>query len=108
MVNDDWALMPVDQQAKFDDGKPIPTLVPREIIYEIERVRRHGVEKYKDPENWKKVEPERYWQALIRHVLAAWYNYKARDVESGLLHLSHIACNAAFLLEMIKEGENEH
>ena len=43
---------------------------------------------------------------LYGRVFAAWNDYKAVDPESGFLHLSHIACNCAFLLEMIaKDGE---
>lgn len=94
-----------DQEAKADDGKPILSLVPKQIIYEIEKVRRYGVEKYKDPDNWKRVEIERYHQALLRHTLAVWDDIYARDKESGLLHLSHIATNVAFMLEMMKDKE---
>ena len=91
------------QEAKADSGKPLLSLVPTEIIYEIEKVRRYGVEKYKDPDNWRRVELERYHQALLRHTLAVWNDITARDEESGLLHLSHIATNIAFLLELMKE-----
>ena len=91
------------QEAKADSGKPLLSLVPTEIIYEIEKVRRYGVEKYKDPDNWRRVELERYHQALLRHTLAVWNDFTARDEESGLLHLSHIATNIAFLLELMKE-----
>jgi hypothetical protein len=91
------------ETAKYDAGKPTLSLVPKEIIYEIEKVRSFGVKKYKDPDNWKKVEVERYHQALLRHTLAVWNDIKARDKESGLLHLSHIATNIAFILELIKE-----
>ena len=94
-----------DQEAKADDGKPILSLVPKEIIYEIEKTRRYGVGKYKDPDNWKRVEIERYHQALLRHTLAVWDDIQARDKESGLLHLSHIATNVAFLLELMKDKE---
>ena len=94
-----------NQDAKADGGKPILSLVPKEIIYEIEKVRSFGVKKYKDPDNWKKVEMERYHQALLRHTLAVWEDINARDKESGLLHLSHIATNVAFLLEMMKDKE---
>lgn len=94
-----------DQQAKADSGKPNLSLVPKEIIYEIEKVRSFGVKKYKEPDNWKKVEIERYHQALLRHTLAIWEDINARDGESGLLHLSHIACNVAFILELMKEKE---
>ena len=94
-----------DQQAKADSGKPNLSLVPKEIIYEIEKVRAFGVQKYKEPDNWKKVELERYHQALLRHTLAIWEDVNARDKESGLLHLSHIATNVAFILELIKESD---
>ena len=93
-----------NQSAKADSGKPTLSLVPKQIIYEIEKVRSFGVKKYKDPDNWKLVEMERYHQALLRHTLAVWNDIQARDKESGLLHLSHIACNVAFLLEMINKG----
>ena len=93
------------QSAKADSGKPILSYVPKEIIYEIEKVRSFGVKKYKDPDNWRNVEMERYHEALLRHTLAIWNDVQARDTESGLLHLSHIACNVAFILEMLKEKE---
>lgn len=92
-----------NQEAKADSGKPLLSLVPTEIIYEIEKVRRYGVDKYKDPDNWRRVEIERYHQALLRHTLAVWDDITARDEESGLLHLSHIATNIAFLLELMQE-----
>lgn len=93
--------------AKADNGKPILSLVPKEIIYEIEKVRSFGVKKYKDPDNWKRVEMERYHQALLRHTMAVWEDINARDKESGLLHLSHIATNVAFLLEMMKDKQRK-
>lgn len=96
-----------NQQAKADSGKPILSLVPTEIIKEIEKVRSYGVKKYKEPDNWKQVEIERYHEALLRHTLAIWNDIGARDSESGLLHLSHIATNVAFILELMKDKENE-
>lgn len=95
-----------DQQAKADNGKPILSLVPTEIIFEIEKVRSYGNRKYRSPDNWKTVEIERYHQALLRHTLAMWNDIKARDKESGLLHLSHIATNIAFILELMKGTES--
>lgn len=92
-----------DQKAKADAGKLRLTLVPRQIIRDIAAVREFAVNgKYKDPDNWKQVEPERYWEATLRHILAAWDNYRAIDPESGLKHISHAACNIAFLLELTK------
>ena len=94
-----------NQQAKADSGKPNLSLVPPNIIFEIEKVRRFGVAKYKNPDNWKNVEMERYHEALLRHTLAVWDDIEARDCESGLLHLSHIATNVAFLIELIRNKE---
>ena len=93
------------QDAKADNGKPNLSLVPKQIIYEIEKVREFGVKKYKDPDNWKKVEMERYHEALLRHTLAVWDDIYARDPESGQLHLAHIATNIAFILEMMNGKE---
>ena len=91
------------QQAKADAGKPHPSWVPVALIEGVMAVREHGNQKYGDPDNWRQVEPERYHQALLRHILAIWEDPYAVDPESGLLNLEHICCNAAFLLEMHKE-----
>ena len=69
-------------------------------------VREHGTARYGDPENWRKVEPERYHQALLRHVLAIWEDPYAVGPESGLPHIAHVATNIAFLLEMKEYREN--
>ena len=81
------------------------SLVPVSIIEAIRETRLYGYRKYGNKDNWKRVEIERYHQALLRHTLAVWDDIQARDEESGLLHLSHIACNIAFLLEMMKDKE---
>lgn len=92
-----------DQQPKTDQGKPHPSYVPVALIEGVMAVREYGNQKYHDPDNWKQVEPDRYHQALLRHILAAWNDPYKVDPESGLLHLAHAACNIAFLLEMKKE-----
>ena len=92
-----------DQQAKADQGKPHPSYVPVALIEGVMAVREAGTKKYGDPDNWKQVEPERYHQAMLRHILAAWNDPYKRDPESGLFHIQHVACNIAFLLELYKE-----
>ena len=94
-----------NQTVKHDKGKLRLTLVPREIIRDIARVRMYGVEKYTDPDNWRKVEAERYRDALMRHMLDYLDDPDGVDAESGLSHLAHIACNVAFLCELKKEKE---
>lgn len=90
-----------NQEAKADAGKLKLTLVPTKIIECIARVRMYAVsKKYKDPENWKKVEVERYRDAAFRHWLAYLNDPDGVDEESGLKHLDHVACNIAFLCEL--------
>lgn len=90
---------------KYDNGKPKLTLVPTQIITDIARVREYGVEKYKDPDNWKRVEIERYRDAAFRHFIAYLNDPYGVDDESGLPHLSHLACNIAFLCELEKSNK---
>ncbi len=97
--------MKMDQEAKADAGKLQLTMVPRQIIREIARIRMYGNAKYGDPENWRTVEKERYRDAAFRHFLAYLDEPGGLDEESGLPHLSHLACNIAFLIEM--EGHDE-
>lgn len=95
-----------DQAAKTDAGKPRLTLVPQEILYAIAAVREYGCQKYGDPDNWKKVDAQRYRDAMFRHFMAYLAGYHSRDEESGLPHLWHLATNAAFLcaLEDMSDG----
>ena len=92
-----------EQEAKADSGKPRPSLVPPALIRGVDAIREFGTARYGSPDNWRKVEPQRYWDALLRHVLAAWDNWKAVDPESGMPHLWHIACNAGFLMQYMEE-----
>lgn len=94
-----------DQTAKADAGKPQITLVPRRIIWDIAAIRMYGNQKYGDPENWRDVEPQRYMDALMRHLLKYLDDPTGVDEESGLPHLWHAACNIAFLCEM-EDGKN--
>lgn len=89
-----------DQTAKADKGKLQITLVPRQIIRDIARVRMYGNKKYGSSDNWKQVSKERYRDAMCRHMLAYLDDPKGVDEESGLTHLAHLATNVAFLCEM--------
>ena len=97
-----------DQTIKADAGKPKLSLVPPEIIRDIARVREYGNNKYPEggKDNWKNVEPDRYRDALFRHLLAYLEDPNGVDEESGLPHLWHLSCNAAFLCELEKGKYN--
>lgn len=74
--------------------------MPRKMIWAVAAIREYGTEKYKDPDNWRRVEIERYRDAAFRHYLAYLDDPSGVDAESGLPHLWHLACNVAFLCEM--------
>lgn len=83
-----------------------PSLVPPSLIWAVAAVREYGTAKYHDPENWRQMEPQRYRDALFRHLLKYLDDPQGVDNESGLPHLWHIACNVAFLIEL-SHGERE-
>lgn len=93
--------------AKFDDGKPRPSLVSVEAIEAIMATRGYGLAKYKDAENWRSIEPERWHEALLRHVLAIWEDPTHIDAESGLPSLWHVMTNGAFLCACLKDVLDE-
>lgn len=95
-----------DQTIKADAGKPELRLVPWQIVRDIAQVRTYGNRKYGDSESWRRVERERYIDALLRHVIAFAEDPDGLDAESGIEHYKHAACNLAFLCEMMK-GEKD-
>ena len=88
---------------KDDNGKLKLSRVPPELIEAVARVRDFGDRKYTDPENWKHIAPERWHEALLRHVLAIWNDPMHIDEESGLPSLWHVITNAAFLCAAYKD-----
>ena len=93
-------------EAKLDKGKPQLCLVPRQMIFDVAEVREYGVKKYGDPDNWKRVELERYRNALFRHFMAYLDDPGGVDEESGIEHYKHMACNMAFICELEKENKD--
>lgn len=93
-----------NQQAKADAGKLRLTLVPPSLIRAVAEIREYSTRKYGDPDNWRKVEVQRYRDAAYRHWLAYLEDPAGCDAESGLPHLWHLACNVAFLIEL--EGKH--
>ena len=93
-----------NQEAKSDGGKPRPSLVPPALIDGVMRIREFGTARYGNPDNWRNVDAERYHDALLRHILAIWEDWKAVDPDSGMPHLWHAACNIAFLMQYMEDG----
>lgn len=97
------AVKDAEQEAKLDDGKMRISIVPLQIVSDIAEVREYGIKKYNDPDNWKRVEIERYANALFRHFAAFLHAPGSVDAESGIEHYKHMACNMAFICELMKE-----
>ena len=91
---------------KHDGGKLRLSLVPAEAIEAIGAVMTHGAEKY-GKDTYKQVEPERYRDALMRHVCKWLKDPHGKDEDSGLPHLWHIITNAAFLCELDGDDSQE-
>lgn len=97
-----------DKKGRKDDaGKLDWTLIPFKELEGTVKVLQFGAEKY-GRENWKSVSDGlfRYRKALMRHVVEYINNPTILD-ESGESHLSHIICNALFLLHLEGKDENE-
>jgi hypothetical protein len=92
---------------KETTGKLKLSLVPPEILTAVASIREYGCKKYNNPENWKGVPPQEFWDAAIRHTKAAWEDWTATDEESGMPHIWHIACNISFLCQMLAVTESE-
>jgi len=94
---------------KDDAGKPRPTLVLGSMARAVDavvEVAEYGARKY-SPDNWLQVPeaPKRYGDALLRHLMAS-LRGEARDPESGLRHLAHVAWCALAVLELkLREPE---
>lgn len=82
---------------KYDNEKTRMDLVPLSVMESLGEVLGMGARKYAEnswqhlPDFWK-----RYKAALLRH-LTAIDKGELLDPESGLPHIDHVLCNAAFL-----------
>lgn len=89
---------------KNDKDKLRYDLIPTEATKALAEVLTYGANKYK-PDNWKNCEDvNRYVSALMRH-LEAHRSGELRDSESGMLHMSHVLTNAAFLVHFLTNKE---
>lgn len=101
---------PIGSGAKHDGGKPRFDLLRFGCPNSLEGVAKvltFGAKKYAD-HSWQTVEHgvTRYWSAMERHMNAI-AKGEERDEESGELHVDHIACNALFLGELLREQYDE-
>jgi hypothetical protein len=90
---------------KYDAGKVQYTLVPPYALQEVARNLTEGLKKYKERNNWQKVEgaEQRYMDALMRHFEAIRRGeiYDVDSTDPTTSHMSAVAVNAMFLLEFM-------
>lgn len=89
-----------DYHAKQDKGKPTLSLVPIKAIFAVERIRRYGNNKYPEggKDNWRTVEPDRHYEASLRHIAKHWDDPFKIDPESGEPHFFHHLCDDFFFV----------
>ena len=95
-------MMNRNQEHKADGGKLMMELIPTTAFTSLAKVLTYGAKKY-EPNSWQRVERERYVGAILRHLVAYIENPTGKDEESGLMHIEHVLCNAAFLNDMAQK-----
>jgi len=86
-----------DTGLRYNEGKLPYDLIPFEAEEGLARVLAHGAKKYA-ARNWEKGMDWSIPYGAMRRHLAAWWNGEKTDKESGLSHMAHVLCNAAFLI----------
>jgi hypothetical protein len=90
--------MKKEQGLRYDAGKLRYDLIPAIVEKELAKVLTKGAEKYA-PRNWEKGMP---WSKVIASAERHFSEMKLGndyDEETGLLHVSHLLCNIAFLVQ---------
>jgi hypothetical protein len=94
---------------RFNEGKPMLSLIPVKALIEEVKVWEKGMEKY-GRNNWQKFYGDdtvlTVMDSLLRHCMAI-LEGETYDKETGLYHAAHIRCNAAIIihyLESIKQA----
>jgi hypothetical protein len=81
---------------KYDSDKLRYSLIPWISLKEVVKVLEFGAKKY-SVNNWQKIEPHRYKDAAMRHLVAIMED-EWLDEESHLPHAGHAICCLLFLI----------
>jgi hypothetical protein len=93
----DWFTLVIPKEGiKHDSGKLRYSLLPWNALKEVAKVLEFGTVKY-SVNNWQKIEPQRYEDAAMRHLVAI-LEGEWIDEESNLPHAAHCICCLLFLI----------
>jgi len=99
-----------DGGVKFDEGKPMISLIPSEFIEGCATALTFGASKYGKHNFRKGMAWTRLMDSMQRHYLAILRNEDI-DPESKLPHIDHIAANVAmlkYMMEHFPEKDDRH
>lgn len=104
-----------DYIAKADQGKADWSLIPWRSVEKMVEIMTQAIMpkdqggKGYGTDSWKTVPGGyyRYFAALIRHAVRRFVYGEILDPESGLPHMAHILCNAAFICEKDMDEEKD-
>lgn len=83
---------------KDSKGKLPMHLILWKPVKWLVRIRMYGLKKYPNADNWKGIDNQIWYDAMLRHIVA-YAQGEATDKESGLPHLAHALCNLCYLIE---------
>ena len=83
---------------RYNEGKNRLDLIPAKPIWGLGEVLTKGAIKYK-PNNWCEGMPWSTVLASLKRHLSQYEMCEDYDSETGLLHMHHVLCNAAFICE---------
>lgn len=115
-LSDSDKLVATTEGVKYDSGKTQYSLVPPYALEAVAKNLTAGLRKYPHRNNWQLVEnaEERYMDALLRHIEEHRKGniYDADNTDPTTTHLSAVAVNSMFLLELmlnpsLNKGENK-
>ena len=90
-----------EEGLRYNQGKPRHDLIPAFAQEQYAQVLTKGAEKYAE-RNWEKGMAWSKVLASMKRHIEAFSQGKDYDPETGLLHMAHVMCNAAFLVEYYK------
>lgn len=97
----------MEKFTKYNEGKPMDSLMPAGIMDGTLHVLGFGCSKY-EKDNWKKCNEMSTWYDGCKRHLNLFWSGEDLDKESQLSHIDHALCNLVFLKwQILNKGESD-